>query len=113
MAEQAGGFALLVEAGVGHQFAAAAEDVEVRLDLPVAVHKAGNRFAVLQHFDRLAGAKRVGVLNDPPVALGQRGGGDKRQAGQQPGYTVELNPSHVRNAQSMAADYAVAPPAWR
>ena len=79
--KQTRAFAFFIHAGIGHQLATAAEDVEERLDLPVAVDEAGDRFAVLQHVDRLAGAKRIGQLDDFPVGLGQWHGGDKGQAG--------------------------------
>jgi hypothetical protein len=77
--EQTGSFTLPVETGIGHQFAAAAEDVQERLDLPFTVDESGDRFAILQHINHLAGAKRVGVLNDSPVALGQGRSNNERQ----------------------------------
>ena len=83
--EQTGSVALPVEAGIGYQLAAAAEDVQERLDLSFTVDKSSDRFAVVQHINRLAGTKRVGMLNDFPVGPGQGDGGNKRQAGDELG----------------------------
>ena len=91
---QPGDLALLVEAGIGHQLAAAAEDVQERLDLPVAVDESGDRFAVLQHINRLAGAKRIGLLDDFPISLGQGHRSNKRQAGDEFDRD-KMNPCHV------------------
>ena len=84
--EQTGPVALPVEAGIGHQLATAAEDVQEGLDLPFTVDKPGDRFTVV-------------ATNAKPVMS----------------LVSELKWIDVmaEMPNDWAADYAVVPAAWR